>query len=101
MKALILLLLLITPITLYASNPTHCKLSGKVIKITDGDTITVLDRSNQQHKIRLAGIDAPERNQPYGKASKKYLSKLVAKKWVCIDWNKLVHHQRSFDEYLM
>ena len=34
-----------------------------VIGITDGDTIKVLDASNTQHKIRLAGIDAPERKQ--------------------------------------
>jgi endonuclease YncB( thermonuclease family) len=36
-------------------------LSGKVIKIADGDTLTILDKSNRQHKIRLVGIDAPER----------------------------------------
>ncbi len=38
-------------------------LTGKVVKITDGDTLYVLDANYQQHKIRLAGIDAPERNQ--------------------------------------
>ncbi len=37
--------------------------SGKVVKITDGDTLYVLDATYQQHKIRLAGIDAPERKQ--------------------------------------
>ncbi|EXI92093.1 MAG: hypothetical protein AW12_00836 [Candidatus Accumulibacter sp. BA-94] len=39
-------------------------LAGKVVGVTDGDTITVLDAANEQHKIRLAGIDAPERAQP-------------------------------------
>ncbi len=38
-------------------------LTGKVIKITDGDTLYVLDANYQEHKIRLAGIDAPERKQ--------------------------------------
>ncbi len=38
-------------------------LTGKVIKITDGDTLYVLDANYQQHKIRLVGIDAPERKQ--------------------------------------
>ncbi len=38
-------------------------LTGKVVKITDGDTLYVLDAHYQQHKIRLAGIDAPERKQ--------------------------------------
>ncbi len=41
-------------------------LTGKVVKITDGDTLYVLDANHKQHKIRLAGIDAPERKQAYG-----------------------------------
>lgn len=41
-------------------------IQGRVVAIADGDTVTVLDGSNQQHKIRLAGIDAPEKAQPYG-----------------------------------
>ncbi len=41
-------------------------LTGEVVKITDGDTLYVLDAKYQQHKIRLAGIDAPERKQAYG-----------------------------------
>ena len=41
-------------------------LIGRVVGIADGDTITVLDSLNHQHKIRLAGIDAPEKGQPFG-----------------------------------
>jgi endonuclease YncB( thermonuclease family) len=41
-------------------------LSGKVVGITDGDTITVLDGQQTQHKIRLMGIDSPEKTQPVG-----------------------------------
>ena len=40
-------------------------LTGKVAKITDGDTLYVLDANYEQHKIRLAGIDAPERKQAH------------------------------------
>ena len=47
----------------------HCSLKGKVIKITDGDTVKVLDAKKKTYKIRLAGIDAPERKQAYGKAA--------------------------------
>jgi endonuclease YncB( thermonuclease family) len=39
-------------------------LTGKVISITDGDTIAIVDSKNVSYKIRLTGIDAPERNQP-------------------------------------
>ncbi len=38
-------------------------LTGKVVNVTDGDSITVLDSTNIQHRIRLQGIDAPETGQ--------------------------------------
>ena len=41
-------------------------LTGRVVRVTDGDTIVVLDDNNAQHKIRLTGIDAPERKQAFG-----------------------------------
>ncbi len=50
-------------------------LSGKVISIHDGDTITIL-QGKQQIKVRLFGIDAPELKQPYGKKSKQFLANL-------------------------
>jgi endonuclease YncB( thermonuclease family) len=46
-------------------------LLGKVISVADGDTITVLDESRTQHKIRLAGIDAPEKGQAFGQIFEK------------------------------
>ncbi len=41
-------------------------LTGKVVKVVDGDTLYVLDANYKEHKIRLAGIEAPERKQAYG-----------------------------------
>ncbi len=38
-------------------------LTGKVVKVADGDTITILESSNTQHRVRLQGIDAPERKK--------------------------------------
>ena len=53
--------------TLLYTFPSNAELLiGKVVGISDGDTITVLDEGNTQHKIRLSGIDAPEKNQPFG-----------------------------------
>ena len=46
--------------------------------INHGDTLSVLDAANAQHKIRLYGIDTPERDQPHGKIAWSALSELVA-----------------------
>jgi len=63
--------------TLLAANISAATLDGRVVSIHDGDTITVLDASRKQHKIRLAGIDAPELKQAFGTRSKQNLSALV------------------------
>jgi endonuclease YncB( thermonuclease family) len=52
-------------------------LRGKVVRVADGDTLSLLDSSNRQHKIRLHGIDTPEREQAHGKAAWDALAKLV------------------------
>ena len=51
-------------------------LTGHVVKIADGNTLTLLDASKQQHS-RLTGIDAPERKQAFGTVSKQHLAELV------------------------
>ena len=56
---------------------------GKVVGISDGDTIKVL-KDGKQVKIRLASIDCPEKGQPYGQSAKKFTSKRVAGKIVKI-----------------
>lgn len=63
-------------------------LRGRVVKVADGDTITILDSANTQHKIRLQGIDAPEKGQAFGKASGKFLAGLVAGRDVKVQWAK-------------
>ena len=50
---------------------------GKIIHVTDGDTVTLLDDAKEQRKIRLYGIDAPERKQPYGAKSTDLLASMV------------------------
>ena len=63
-------------------------LKGRVVKVADGDTITVLDVANVQHRIRLDKIDAPEKSQPFGDAARKHLAAFVAGKDVEIEWTK-------------
>ena len=61
---------------------------GRVVGVSDGDTITVLVDSHDRIKVRLSGIDAPEKSQPFGAASKKSLSDQVFGKVVNIELNK-------------
>ena len=52
-------------------------LEGKVVGIQDGDTLTLLDAGERSFRIRLLGIDAPEKNQAFGKVAKQVLSDRV------------------------
>lgn len=58
--------------------------SGKVIYVFDGDTFELLDSANNKIRVRIYGIDAPEREMPYHQASKKYLGRLCFGKMVHI-----------------
>jgi len=69
-------------------------LVGKVVGVSDGDTITVLDAQREQHKIRVAGIDAPEKAQAFGARSKEHLSATVYGRDVEVDWTKRDRYQR-------
>ena len=59
-------------------------ITGKVVGIADGDTITVL-QNKQQIRIRLAGIDTPEKRQDFGSRAKKFTSDQVFKKQVRVE----------------
>jgi hypothetical protein len=72
MRFVIAALLFVAATPALAAKP-HYQISGKVVKIVDGDTLTILDASNEQHKIRLAGIDAPEKGQPFGTKARTVL----------------------------
>lgn len=61
---------------LLLAQPACADFAGTVVKIADGDTITVL-RDSEQIKIRLACIDAPEKAQPYGNAARQSMSEML------------------------
>ncbi len=67
--------LLPTVISLIISMPAIAgSISGKVVSIADGDTLTILDSSNSQTRVRLSAIDAPEKAQAFGQRGKQELS---------------------------
>ncbi|MDR8439507.1 nuclease, partial [Acinetobacter baumannii] len=74
------------------SNIANADFVARVIGVTDGDTITVLDRSNNQIKVRLADIDAPEKSQPFGAKAKQALSDLTFNRNVYIQ-------EKGYDKY--
>lgn len=61
---------------------------GQVVRIADGDTLTVLDATNEQHKVRLHGIDAPEKGQAFGTKAKEALAAKVHEKRVRVIWKE-------------
>lgn len=61
------------------------EIAGKVVGITDGDTVVILDGGKTQHKVRLSDIDAPESKQPYGTKARQQLSDFVFGKEVTAD----------------
>ena len=63
-------------------------LTGRVVSIVDGDTLTLLDATNTQHKLRLSGIDSPEKSQAYGRSCKQSLSDMTYDRIVTVEWNK-------------
>lgn len=91
-KTLLLALLLVLPVT--------AQIAGKVVGVTDGDTITVLS-DKKQIKVRLAGIDAPERGQDFGNASKKHLSDLVLNKSVTLEGTKTDRNGRLIAKVIL
>jgi endonuclease YncB( thermonuclease family) len=70
-------------------------LVGKVVGVSDGDTITVLDATKKEHKVRLMGIDAPEKLQDFGNQSKRALSDYIYQQEVTVEYKKLDKYKRK------
>ena len=76
-------------------------LSGVVVGVADGDTLTVLDAGLAQHRVRLAGIDAPEKRQAFGQRSKQSLARLVHGRPVRIEGRKTDRYGRLVGKVLV
>jgi endonuclease YncB( thermonuclease family) len=63
----------------------HYEITGEVVAIADGDTLTIIDESKTQHKIRLAGIDAPEKAQAFGTKARENLAAKVFRQTVRVE----------------
>lgn len=70
-------------------------LTGRIVSIADGDTLTLLDSANVTHRIRLSGIDAPEKHQDFGEKAKTSLSALAFEQKAVADCRKQDRYQRA------
>ncbi|HEX4985058.1 MAG TPA: thermonuclease family protein [Burkholderiales bacterium] len=78
----------------FACNAFAATLQGRVVGVSDGDTVTVLTAENRQLKIRLSGIDAPEKKQSFGAHAKQTLSRQVFGQPVTVEWTKTDRYGR-------
>ncbi len=62
--------------TLFAAQALAADFTGRVVGVSDGDTITVL-HNGKGERIRLHGIDCPEKRQAFGNRAKQFTSKLI------------------------
>ena len=95
-RFLLLVAALLTALSVHAET-----LGGRVVGVSDGDTVTVLDAANKQWKIRLMGIDAPEKKQAFGQKSKANLSDLVFDKQVTVEYSKKDKYGRTVGKILV
>lgn len=90
--ALLLILILIALPVGAADEPKA--VSGRVVGVTDGDTLILLDADKARHKVRLHGIDAPEKGQAFGAKAKQALSDLVFGKEVIVAVTDVDRYER-------
>ena len=76
-------------------------IAGRIVGISDGDTVTLLNANKRQYKIRMSGIDAPEKKMPFGQRSKEHLSDLVFSKDVQVETEKLDRYGRMLGKILL
>ncbi len=60
------------------------RLTGKIVRVADGDTVTLLDNNGKKRKIRLDGIDCPEIGQEHGDEAREYVEKLTMNKYASV-----------------
>lgn len=87
--------LIITALLLTSSYALAEEWTGKVVGVSDGDTLTVLNQQKRPIKIRLVEIDAPEKSQDYGERSKQSLSELCFNKTAKVDDKGQDRYQRT------
>ena len=86
---------LITILVLFLTLSVGAKtITGKVIKVSDGDTLVMVTNQSKKIKVRLAEIDTPELAQPYGKIAQRALEQLVFSKTIVVKYQNKDRYKR-------
>lgn len=75
--------------------------SEKVVAVLDGDTIIVINQDKQETRIRLFGIDCPEKSQDFGQKAKQFTSELCFQKMVVIQSHGIDKYGRTLGDVLL
>jgi endonuclease YncB( thermonuclease family) len=94
-RRVLLIGVVLAAVMVAAGAKPHYTLNGKVVAISDGDTLTILDESKTQHKIRLAGIDAPEKGQAFGNKARETLGDKVFQQSVRVEVIDIDRYKRE------
>jgi endonuclease YncB( thermonuclease family) len=78
-------LLLLFPLLAAAGAVSAETIEGRVVAVSDGDSLTIVDKDAKRHRVRLAGIDAPERKQAFGAEARKSLAEICLRKTAVIE----------------
>lgn len=86
--------LLLAPLLAASCAASAETIEGKVIGIADGDSLTIVDKNAKRLRVRLAGIDAPERKQPFGNEARKSLVEICMRKPAALETIETDTHKR-------
>lgn len=93
--------LAVAAILCWALSAQALSYEGVVVKIKDGDTITLLDSDERLHEVRLAGIDVPEKRQAFGQPSKQSVSDLTYMQKATVHFDKKDRYGREVGKILV
>jgi endonuclease YncB( thermonuclease family) len=87
-------LLLLLPLLAVVDAASGETIEGKVVAVADGDTLSIVAKDAKRRSVRLAEIDAPERKQAFGAASRKSLSEICLRKTAVVETTETDSHKR-------
>jgi|GEM_PF-706292 len=93
--------MLVCALSFFAATPMAATLQATVVGVIDGDTVTVIDARRRKIKVRLSGIDAPEKQQAFGRQASGNLKLLVLGRTVGVVWDKRDNYGRVIGKLLV